>query len=735
MRWRVTTWRWLLSGGIMVSVVLLLLLLWLPSASVPTFAQVRDAYRPSEIALVDRHGVLLHEVRVDMHVRRLSWTPLASISPALLSTVVRAEDRRFFTHTGVDWHAAGAVLVRSLTGARLRGASTISMQVANLLERQVESKQVVRQWPALTVFAELWGKWRQMRRAWALERQWSKEHILEAYLNLAPFRGELEGVAAASYILLHKHPHGVTAAEAAGLVALLPAPNAALETLRRRARRIAQILPGTFALEESDRAVTQIVHPPVASGLSTMLAPHAARRLFSETPTASPVYSSLDARLQRLALDSLHRHLLELRDQRVEDGAVLVVDNATGEVLVYVGSSGNLSSAAYVDGVMARRQAGSTLKPFLYGLAFEQRLLTPASFLADTPLALAVAGGVYRPQNYDEQFQGVVSARTALAASLNIPAVRVLTLVGTEPFVQRLRALGLQGLMESGDFYGPSLALGSAEVSLWELTNAYRTLANGGTWRPLQMEMSSHEDLRNLVSDGQRVYTEGSSFLVSHILADRESRSVTFGWENALATRFWSAVKTGTSKDMRDNWCIGYSQQYTVGVWVGNFSGAPMQNVSGVAGAAPIWAEMMAQLHKDPAQQAPAVPADVVALRVDFSLASEASREEWFLRGTEPVGTGERLAREQTRILAPQEGAIIALDPDIPPAYQHVAFEAQGVPGGAYWELDGNALGSAAASRLWRPVPGKHALRLMDVHRQTLETVQFVVRGDGKRRE
>ncbi len=735
MRSSVKNWWWLLSGGILVSVALILLLLGLPSESVPTFAQVRDAYQPSEKALVDRHGVLLHEVRVDMHVRRLSWTPLASISPALLSTVVRAEDRRFFTHTGVDWYAAGAVLGRSLAGARLRGASTISMQVANLLERQVKSKQFVRRWPTLTAFAEPWGKWRQMRRAWALERQWSKEQILEAYLNLAPFRGELEGVAAASYILLHKNPHGVTAAEAAGLVALLPAPNAALETLQRRARRIAQMLPSTFALEETDRVVAQIVHAPMASGLGTMLAPHAAQRLFREAPATSPVHSPLDARLQRLALDSLHRHLLELRDQRVEDGAVLVVDNATGEVLAYVGSSGNLSSAAYVDGVIARRQAGSTLKPFLYGLAFEQRLLTPASFIEDTPLALAVAGGVYRPQNYDEHFQGVVSARTALAASLNIPAVRILALVGPEPFVQRLRASGFQGLTESGDFYGPSLALGSAEVSLWELTNAYRTLANGGAWRPLRMEMGSHDDLRNLLSDGQRVYTEGSSFLVSHILADRESRSVTFGWENALATRFWSAVKTGTSKDMRDNWCIGYSQQYTVGVWVGNFSGAPMKNVSGVAGAAPIWAEMMARLHQNSAQQAPAVPTDVVALRINFAPASEAPREEWFLRGTEPVGTGERLAREQTRILSPQEGAIIALDPDIPPAYQHVALEAQGVPAGAYWELDGNTLGSATRAHLWRPVPGKHALRLMDVHRQTLETVQFVVRGDGKRRE
>lgn len=708
-----------------------LLLLCVPLESVPTFEQARAAYRPSDTPMVDRHGVLLHEMRVDMSVRRFSWTSLDAISPALPNAVVRAEDRRFFSHSGIDWRALGAVLVRGLTGARLRGASTISMQVASLLERNVEGKRYVRRRSETSVFGELREKWRQMRRAWALERQWSKEHILEAYLNLAPFRGELEGVTAASYVLFDKAPHGLTEVEAVALVALLAAPNAPLEMLQRRARIVGKTMPGTFVPAETDHAVAQIAQRPVASGSRTMLAPHAARRLFGEVRGSSPVPSSLDARLQRLVLDSLHRHLLGLRDQRVEDGAVLVVDNATGEVLAYVGGSGDLSSAAYVDGVMARRQAGSTLKPFLYGLAFEQRLLTPASLIEDTPFALTVFGGVYRPQNYDEQFKGLVSARTALAASLNIPAVRVLALVGAEAFVQRLRALGLRGLSESGDFYGSALALGSAEVSLWELTNAYRTLANGGTRGPLRMKTSGKEPA---TSDSRHVYTEGSSFLVSHILSDRESRSATFGWENALATRFWSAVKTGTSKDMRDNWCVGYSQRYTVGVWVGNFSGAPMENVSGVSGAAPIWAEVMAWLHRGNRNAAIEPPQDMVSLQVSFPDASEPQRAEWFLRGTEPATAGEHLARERTRILAPQDGMIVALDPDIPPSRQQVALEAQGIPAGAYWELDGRDIGSAASLRFWRPTPGKHLLQLMEPPRRVLDVVQFAVRGGAAHR-
>ena len=164
-----------------------------------------------------------------------------------------------------------------------------------------------------------------------------------------------------------------------------------------------------------------------------------------------------------------------------------MVENHSGEVLAYVAGSGDLSSARYVDGIQARRQAGSLLKPFLYGMAIERKMLTPASLLEDEPLNVPVVGGLYRPRNYDEGFRGLVSVRTALAGSLNIPAVRTLGLVGAEDFVQELRRLGLEGANESGDYYGPSLALGSVEASLWELLQAYRTFANGGMWTPLRL--------------------------------------------------------------------------------------------------------------------------------------------------------------------------------------------------------------------------------------------------------
>src|SRR5690606_31209387 len=230
------------------------------------------------------------------------------------------------------------------------------------------------------------------------------------------------------------------------------------------------------------------------------------------------------------------------------------------------------SSDLYVVGVMACRQAGSTLKPFLYAAAFEQKLITPATLLDDAPTEIPVVGGTYRPSNYDNVFRGPVTARVALASSLNVPAVQVLTALGEEEFVRRLRALGFTRL-RNAEYYGPALALGSADIRLYDLVNAYRTLANQGIWSPVGMEPSPVARLHD--PSARPVFTPESTFLVSQILSDRESRSATFSLESPLSTPFWSAVKTGTSKDMRDNWCVGFSSEYTVGVWVGNFTGEP----------------------------------------------------------------------------------------------------------------------------------------------------------------
>ena len=682
-----------------------------PAPTVPSFEATRAAYRPSDARLFDRHGELIHEVRIDESARRLAWTGLEEISPALQAAVIASEDRRFYEHGGVDGRALAAAALRRMIGGPSRGASTISMQLGALVDPRLRRREGSRT-PA--------QKWRQMRVAWAIERRWSKVEILEAYLNLVTFRGELQGVAAASSVLFGKAPHGLSEAEAAVLAALLRSPNAQHAAVTRRAARVLEAQGKQVRHEEVEAAARTALDVPEGPGPRVALAPHAARRLVR----VASAHSTLDARLQRLATDTLRRHLLAVRDQRVEDGAILVAANRTGEILAYVGGSGELSSAWHVDGVQARRQAGSALKPFLYGLAMERRLITPASLLEDAPLDLPVAGGVYRPRNYDEQFKGLVTARTALAASLNVPAVRTLNLVGPEAVVQHLRRLGFEGLVESGDYYGPSIAVGSADVSLWELVNAYRTLASGGVWRPLRLVPEGET-----AEMGRQIYTNATTFLVSHILADRESRSVTFGLENPLSTRFWSAVKTGTSKEMRDNWCVGYSRDYTVGVWVGNFSGEPMRNVSGITGAAPIWLEIMDWLHRAMPSRPPDPPAGLAAAAVSFPRQVEPDRVEWFLNGTEPGPAATTLAFGHPRITTPVSGTIVALDPDIPASRQRLLFEARAGSAPVRWLLDGSVIGSATEHLFWDPRPGRHVLALIDDAERPLDTVTFEVRG------
>jgi penicillin-binding protein 1C len=431
---------------------------------------------------------------------------------------------------------------------------------------------------------------------------------------------------------------------------------------------------------------------------------------------------TLDRGLQGFANDVLRTQILVVRDRHVTDGAVLVVENASGEVWAYVAGTGDLSSAPFVDGVRAQRQPGSTLKPFLYGMALERRLLTPASLLLDTPLEVPEERGLYRPLDYDRQFRGLVSMRTALASSLNVPAVRTASLIGVEALAEHLRELGFREIVEPGDYYGASIALGSPDVSLWDLVNAYRTLANGGVLSPMRLFASG-------AGSRKRIYSPATAWLVSDMLADRASRSATFGLENNLATRYWSAVKTGTSKDMRDNWCVGYTARFTVGVWVGNFSGAAMHDVTGITGAAPVWLEVMNYLYDRYGGGTITRPSGLRARNVEFPNSVEPPRLEWFIAGTQPDTQVARLNDQNPRILSPAPETIIALDPDIPRSLQRVRLEAGPGSTDAHWSLDSHDLGSAADLVLWQPEPGLHVLRLTDRSGHKLDEVSFSVRG------
>jgi penicillin-binding protein 1C len=691
----------------------------IPAAAwcLPGYEEVRASFRKSDTLLLDRSGRVLHELRTDLSRRRLDWTGLVEMSPTLKRAVVLAEDKRFFAHGGVDWRALGAALAQGLRTGRLRGASTISMQLASLLDKGLQPAGGRR---------SFLQKWRQIQAAVELEREWGKDRVLEAYLNLIYFRGEFQGIAAASRGLFEKQPHGLDAAESMILAALIRAPNAAPADLAQRAQRLNRAA-GLPAAASAIEAEIERMH--LASSFlrpRADLAAHVARRLLRGDPGRPEVVSTLARETQEFARERLGHHLLPLQARHVGEGAALVAENATGRVLAYVSHTSDPSGSRFVDGVMARRQAGSTLKPFLYAVAFDRRILTPASRLDDSPLNLPVAGGIYQPGNYDGSFKGAVDARRALASSMNVPAVRALELVGGEALLRALRGLGFAGLRESGDWYGPALALGAADVSLWELVNAYRTLANSGAAGDLSLTPAAPQPAR------EQVFSPEAAFLVADILSDRQARSLTFGLENTLATRFWTAVKTGTSKDMRDNWCVGYSAHFTVGVWVGNFSGEPMWDVSGLTGAAPLWLELMNHLNREAASMRPEPPPGVVRSLVQAADGSAEVRAEWFIRGTEPAAPQVAAGGAAARIVYPPQGAILAVDPDIPSHLQRVFFISEGRTHGLIWMLDGRRLPGTPLKTGWTPVPGRHRLTLYDAAGRAVDAVRFQVRGAAK---
>jgi penicillin-binding protein 1C len=682
------------------------------AAAQPSYQEVRAAYRPSDAILLDRHGEILHELRTDLSVRRLGWVRLEEVSPALREAVVRAEDKRFFEHKGVDWKALAAAGLRGIVSGNWRGASTISMQLAAHLEREPQPGPGRR---------SLLQKWRQMQAARCLESVWDKAQILEAYLNFVFFRREYQGVEAACRALFAKAPHGMNAVESLVLAALIRSPNAAGDQVADRAARLQKALGWPGREEDVRQTVLQSLMRTNRILPQADLAPHVARRLIAGRGGQPVAESTLEAGIQRFGRDRLVHHLEVLKPRHVGEGALLVIGNRSGEVLAYVNHTQDPARSRYVDGVRARRQAGSALKPFLYALAFDRRLLTPASVLDDTPLEISVPNGIYHPRNYQGGYQGAVTVRSALASSMNIPAVRTAEMTGVEEFLRVLRDLGFSGLVEDGDFYGPALALGTADVSLWELVAAYRTLANGGLASDLRLSFPEAE-----ATDSRRIFSREAAFLVSDILADREARSLTFGLENPLSTRFRAAVKTGTSKDMRDNWCVGYSRHYTVGVWVGNFSGEPMQDVSGVTGAAPLWLEIMNFLHDEDAGPIVAPPDGLVRRPVGSGISSSM---EWFIAGTEPVPAPAAAEAAGAWIAYPPSGAVFALDPDMPSGRQRIVFGLHGRSEHLQWVLNGRVLGCAAAPVSWVPVAGRYVLVLRDASGATLDSVRFQVRG------
>jgi len=579
--------------GVFAALLVLYLagLAWALSLRLPEGAL--DPRRIAAVRVLGRDGSLLRSV-LSREDGGATWVPLAQIAPRLIEATLVGEDRRFFRHRGVDELA----LLRGLWLNAMRrrivsGGSTLTMQLARLLR------------PARSSPRSLRAKLEEALLALKLERVLDKRTLLWLYLNRAPYGNQTFGAEAAAQRYFNKPAARLSLAEAALLSALPRSPSGynpfrGRERLLQRQRALLGQLAaaGRITAEQQRLALAE----PFAwePGARPFLAPHLVGEVLRrpELARATQIRTTLDLALQERVEAALHATVERLRKRGVSNAAALVVENATGEVLAYVGSADFWSEAdgGQNDGTLARRQAGSAIKPFTYALALE-RGKTPASLMQDLPVHFTTDKGDYAPRNYDDTFHGPVRLRVALGSSYNVPAVHAAEFVGVDGLLRRLQEVGLRSLDRPARYYGLGLTLGNGETTLQELVTAFSCLARGGMHLPLRLYREARtaegQRLAPPPASPRRVFERRAAYLVSHILADPNARLPAFGRRTPLEVGFPASVKTGTSKDFRDNWTIGYTPEVTVGVWVGNFDGSSMHNVSGITGAGPLWAEVI----------------------------------------------------------------------------------------------------------------------------------------------
>ncbi|GAB3962437.1 penicillin-binding protein 1C [Spirosoma harenae] len=523
------------------------------------------------------------------------YAELPEITPTLQEAILFKEDKYFRYHPGFNPVAMGRAAVRNLLkGRRTSGASTITMQTVRLLE------------PRERTYG---AKLIELFRAVQLEVHYSKDEILQLYLNLIPYGGNIEGLKSASLLYFGKSPALLSLAELTTLTIIPNRPSSLRLGIRNplvmqeRNRWLDRFLKG--GLFDASTISDAKAEPLNAYRREApQKAPHLARRLRAENPDTPIVRSTLNPSAQATVEQLVQHYAARIRAYNIHNSAVMVVDNQTKEVVAYVGSSdfNNVFDGGQVDGVRAVRSPGSALKPLLYGLAFDAGIITPKTKLADVPVNFAG----YQPDNYDRRFNGPVTAEFALANSLNIPAVALLKEMGTPTLVSTLQKAGFSSIKKQVKELGLSMILGGCGVTLEEMTRLYTGLANGGSLEALRYTVPSPpaplpKGERGawrillpspLLGEGlgvreTKLISSEAAYLVTHTLTQITRPDLPNNFDNSyhLPRIAW---KTGTSYGRRDAWSIGYNQRYTIGVWVGNFSGAGVAELSGANTATPL---------------------------------------------------------------------------------------------------------------------------------------------------
>ncbi|MDO9298148.1 MAG: penicillin-binding protein 1C, partial [Bradyrhizobium sp.] len=614
--------------GIAVAVVCVTLAFaaWVVSLGPLPFEQARQI----STTIVDRNGRLLRAYAMADGRWRLPVDARTGVDPSYLKLLLAYEDRRFYSHHGVDPQALGRAAWQLVSSGRIvSGGSTITMQLARLMEPRRERS--------------LSAKLRQMVRAIQIERQLTKDQILDLYLALAPFGGNLEGIRAASIAYFGKEPKRLSLAEAAVLVALPQSPETRRLDRHPEVARIARdrvldrmVEDGLVPVEDAVQA--KAVSVPRLRKPMPILAPHSADQARVTVKDTPVIKLTLESGLQKV-LETL------ARDRAIALGsnisvAIVAVDNESGDVLAHVGSPDYFDErrAGQVDMTRAVRSPGSTLKPFIYGLAFEDGFVHPESLIDDRPIRF----GAYAPENFDMTFQGTVPVRKALQLSLNVPAIALLDRVGSSRLSSRLKQAGANLVLPKDEAPGLAMGLGGVGVTLQDLVQLYSGLARLGNTRPLREIVRATDDAR----DNLRLMDQVAAWQVGNVLIGTPPP------ENAAHNRI--AFKTGTSYGYRDAWSVGFDGRLTIGVWVGRPDGAPVPGLVGRTAAAPILFDAFARTGKLPAALPKPPKGALVASNAKLPLP---------LRRFRPAGELVRTGSEQApRIQFPLNGSRIDVD-------------------------------------------------------------------------
>lgn len=550
--------------------------------------------KPYSLVVQDRHGAFLHTFRAEDGIWRLQ-TRSAEIPQRLKEVLIRKEDRFFYYHPGVNPVSVCRALVQNIrAGRRLSGASTLTMQVARMLERKERTYL---------------NKMFEMFRAVQLEWRYSKDEILDLYLSLIPLGGNIEGLESASLFYYQTPLERLNIAQLFDLILipndpnhLRPDRNATALYSERIKQSLLWIRRKVFSRQDS--IVIWQTRPEAKRKALAMTAPHFCLRIKERNANASVVRTSLDLSKQIIAEKLLTNNLRPWQKLGVQNGALMVIDNSTMEVVAYVGSPdfNDSSSQGQVDAIRAIRSPGSALKPFLYALEMERGTLTPKMRLLDVPYD----DDGFTAENYDGKFSGFVPADEALRRSLNVPLVRLLRESGVSRFIKFMRSLGVSSLTPQQEKLGLSIVLGGCGITLDELATAYAVFANEGAYR----ELSFFHTTDPVKGERKRAFSPSTAFLVTDILSGLDRPDIPNNFASSLNLPK-VAFKTGTSYGRRDAWCFGYSSEYTIGVWIGNVTNKGNPDLLASKSATPLLIDLFNSLSTTNRKTILRTPADI----------------------------------------------------------------------------------------------------------------------------